>query len=308
MIGSRKSGKTKSVLNHASVLVLAMMASSCASTSIGEDGVVVPEPASVIGAPGERVVVPAKADPMQADAIYADAAKGFSTYDWTVSSYLPTGNVQHVAWSKSHVALGDTHLSLMITAPQVRGQRFGSGEIQTLEALGYGSYEGVLRPAAGSGLLSSFYARSEGDGFGGPNEFGFAFQGKDPSIAHIRLVVDGNVLVQDRVDLGFDASEAFEIYTMTWTPTSLSWLIGGQEVYRIDRTLAALPDKPGKIFANIWTGTPSQVQWIGRPRFSSGASLDIACVAYRPIDETSRGCRAPIETPRAMADVMVAGG
>ncbi|MEM7767270.1 MAG: family 16 glycosylhydrolase [Pseudomonadota bacterium] len=278
----------------------------CASDSIGDqvDGTM-PVSVSQIGELGERVLVPVGADPMIAAPLHADANSGFSTYDWTVSEYTPDAGLQNVTWNKSHVALGDRYLSLMITAPQTRGQRFGSGEIQTLDTMGYGQYEAVIRPAMGSGLLSSVYSRAEGDESSGASEFGFAFQGKDTTEVFIRLMVDDVVLVQDKVALGFDAGQAFHTYGLKWTPDALIWQIDGEDVHRVDRTLAALPDRPGKLFANVWAGTDEQAHWMGRPRFASGVSLDIACVAHQPMDKKGQLCGVPSEPPLAMA---VAGG
>lgn len=290
-----------------SLAALMLGLAGCASHSIGDqvDGTPVPASVSHIGDLGERVLVPAKPDPMVADPVYSDALRGFSTYDWTVSEYVPAAGLQNVTWNKSHVALGKEHLSLMITLPAERGQRFASGEIQTMETLGYGSYEAVLRPAAGSGLLSSFYSRAEGEAGIGASEFGFAFPGRDTRQLFIRMMVDGEVMVQDRITLDFDAASGFHVYGFEWTPDELVWTVDGEPVHRVERTLAKLPARPAKLFANVWAGTPEQAHWMGRPRFSSGASLDIACVSHRPLGRDGEMCRAPAEAPRAMA---VAGG
>ncbi len=306
MMSARKTLTHPIVSPVIGALALVAGLGGCASQSIGNQVErLEPAPVSQIGKLGERVLVPVKADPMVADALQSDAVRGFSTYDWTVSEYTPGAGLQNVTWNKSHVALGAEHLSLMITAPDQRGQRFSSGEIQTLQTFGYGRYEAVLRPAPGSGLLSSFYSRAEGEGGRGASEFGFAFPGKDTREVFVRLVVDGEVLVQDRLPLEFDAAADFHTYGLDWTPKALVWSIDGEPVKMVERTLAMLPERPGKIFANVWAGTPQQAHWMGRPRFLSGVSLDIACVVHVPMGKTGKMCHAATEAPRAMA---VAGG
>ncbi|MEM0984897.1 MAG: family 16 glycosylhydrolase [Pseudomonadota bacterium] len=303
MMTARKRQSSKAVPMALGATALISTLSGCATDSIGNqvDGTA-PAAVSHIADLGERVLVPASADPMIGEALYSDAAQGFSTYDWAVSEYTP-GGLQNVTWNRSHVALGETFLSLMITPPVERGKPFPSGEIQSIDTMGYGTYSAVLRPAVGSGLLSSFYARAEAGDDTGASTFGFAFQGKDPRDVYIRLMVDDEVLVQDKVSLDFNAAADFHVYTMDWTPDALVWFIDGEEVHRVERTLAPLPEQPGKMFANLWAGTPDQAHWMGRPRFPSGVSLDIACIAHQPMGKSGKICSAPLGAPQAMADV-----
>jgi beta-glucanase (GH16 family) len=57
-----------------------------------------------------------------------------------------------------------------------------------------------------------------------------------------------------RIELGFDATQDFHLYTIDWRPGSISWLVDGKVVHnRVGWDPTPIPHLPMCLHANLWT-------------------------------------------------------
>lgn len=180
-------------------------------------------------------------------------------------------------------------LSLSITEKDIADNRpWTAGEIATREVYGYGRYEAIMKPAAGSGLVSSFFTYT-GPYFGNPqDEIDIEFLGKSPRHVEFNLFRKGKSYSSLTYDLGFDATEEFHLYSFEWRPDGVTWFVDGEAVHSASAEDHPLPATSGFIMMNIWTG--KMPGWHGRADFDSGTSADFACVSYRPVGADARAC------------------
>jgi beta-glucanase (GH16 family) len=153
----------------------------------------------------------------------------------------------------------------------------------------YGRFEIRARaPSDGTGIWPAFWLRPEDGGKGEIDVVelpgGTKWQGK----ATTAIFYDYTPVKQDaRFPLGGDG---FHTYVTEWTPTSLTWFIDGQQVWRRDSSTTPFFDevfhKPYNLRLNLQVGG-----WLGAP----GAAT--AFPAEFVVDHVRVYQRSPIVTP-----------
>ncbi len=206
----------------------------------------------------------------------------FSTYDssnWLTSTWASPGlRWLYTSWRANkvdHDAKAGT-LTLNLTDQDDRGKAYTGSEVQTHKSFGFGIFEVRMQASGENGVNSNFFTYSGGVHGNAHNEIDFEFLGKDPTkvwTAYHSPVANGfgnNGPVGQRgqwVDLGFDASEGMHTYRIEWLPDSIRWYADGKLLREVvapegmtGRDIG-IPEHPGKMYMNIWTGVP---QWLGR--------------------------------------------
>lgn len=186
-------------------------------------------------------------------------------------------------------------LSLVISeADGEKNWGWDSAEVQVTHKTGYGRYEVVMKPAAGPGLISSFFTFT-GPYFGDPqDEVDIEFLGKNLNEVEFNTYTSGKPSGGARYELGYNASEEFHLYAFDWQPGSVKFYIDGEFVHEISGAPEEMPKYAGKIMFNFWTGT--MTDWHGEVGFEPGVSAHYQCIAYRPTgDSVSPLCAAKAE-------------
>lgn len=180
------------------------------------------------------------------------------------------------------------------------GHDWLTGEISSKSTFGYGRYEVVMKPAKGAGLVSAFFTYT-GPYFGKPHdEIDIEFLGKDTRRVELNMFKNGVASASETIRLPFDASEDFHHYAIEWRPDRVAWFVDGELIHETEPGATGIPNTPGKITMNLWTGNLHA--WHGRPNFDSGATAEYACVSYRPFGQPARSCidfYAPAEPARS---------
>jgi len=150
-------------------------------------------------------------------------------------------------------------------------------QLQSRESFLYGRFETMMRPAFGSGIVSSFYLFNDELGFQNNwNEIDFEILGKNTNsidsnvIKTIGGVTDNNLNVKHHT-LAQRSSDAYWKLSISWTPTTVTWHLNDV----IIRVLEIAIKKPMKIMMNIWKGKAS---WAGE--FNSGLMPQYATYEY----------------------------
>lgn len=193
-------------------------------------------------------------------------------------------------WSRDNIGQSAAGADLEVRRQPSRSGPYTGGEMKTLKTYGYGRYEVVMRPAKGSGLVSSFFTYT-GSYEGNPHdEIDIEFLGLDTSRIHFNYFRNGKTGASATFDLPFDAAEADHLYAFEWAPEGITWYVDGAPYYKTVEGDAYLPTTPGSVIFNAWTGKPFMSAWHGKPTFESGASAHYSCVSFSPIGEDTRAC------------------
>lgn len=164
------------------------------------------------------------------------------------------------------------------------GQPYASGEYRTNGFYGYGTYTVVMKAAASSGIVSSFFLYT-GESDGNPhNEIDIEILGKDPTKMQTNYYAgDEDEGHETMVNLGFDASKAFHTYTIIWMPEVIEWYVDGTLRHTEDGSRGALPTTPGRIMMNLWPGTDNLIDWLGKFVYKAPLSAQYDSVSYRAV-------------------------
>ncbi len=158
------------------------------------------------------------------------------------------------------------------------------GEYRTLDSFMYGRFEAVFRPAAGDGLVSSFFTYNDET----PNtpwcEIDIEVLGRYPNLSQFNVITDGQINHLRHHLLPFNPQLDFHTYAFEWTPEYVAWFIDGTEMHRQEGEHVAWLTEPQKIMMNIWN--PVFDNWVGDwnesvlPRFAFYDQVSYA--AYTP--------------------------
>lgn len=186
-------------------------------------------------------------------------ADGWTNYDGSATS--PYNDW----WLDDNVIFwGDGIMRLRLEntlTPAGQNVDYTSGEYRTNATYGYGTYEVCMKPAKGSGLMTSFFT------YTGPDEtpptqhdeIDIEFRGMDTQVMWTNFFFAGNYTNHEaQIPLGFDAADDFHRYKFVWTASEIKWYVDG--VLKRTETHAGndpLPIYPGKIMVNLWSGRPT---------------------------------------------------
>lgn len=249
-------------------------------------------PATPAPSPNRAAPLPAKARPTLPSApgfitLLGDTLNDAFFYRSEYSN--PTGHYGG-DWSRDNIGQSAAGADLEVRHHPSRSGPYTGGEMKTLRTYGYGRYEVVMRPAKGSGLVSSFFTYT-GAYDGNPHdEIDIEFLGLDTSRIHFNYFRNGKTGASATFDLPFDAAEADHLYAFDWAPEGITWYVDGKPYYKTIEGDAFLPTTPSSIVFNAWTGKPFMSAWHGKPTFESGASAHYSCVSFSPMGEESRAC------------------
>jgi endo-1,3-1,4-beta-glycanase ExoK len=194
----------------------------------------------------------------------------FATLDssrWVVANGWVNSPEQGCVWSATNVKVVGQRMSLALNNRRLWGKNFSCAEVQSRQLYGHGTYEVRVQPAAGSGIISSFFSYA-GPAHGADKSqerwISFDFVGKDLKTLLLGYNTGGRVH-RHSVSLAFDPSAAMNDYAMQWTPQAVRWFVNGQQVHALDIGPAERgSNAPAKIFLNLRNGTPDdRASWLG---------------------------------------------
>ncbi len=101
-------------------------------------------------------------------AFLMDFRNGFDRETQYLSDYAIKQSWNGSAFDPDNVRFGDDGAKLVIQKRRTKGLKYASAELQRKGFYGYGRYEAVMRAAAGSGLVSSFFTHTKSSVRGSP--------------------------------------------------------------------------------------------------------------------------------------------
>ncbi len=225
-------------------------------------------------------------EPQSSSSFLRNMAEGHSN-NWYIANYSFPSKHYRVGWVRDHVSFSAEGMKLEIDREPTEFQPFSGAEYQRKGKYGYGRYEVVMKPATGSGLVSSFFVHT-GSHYGTPHdETSIQFLGRDTTRLQVSLFAANVAETPALIELGFDAANDFNLYAFEWTPERITWFVNDQIIHSIERGADEMPSHPGLIMTNLWTGASGQEDWHGAPSFEDGAAAMYRCISFqKPGDNT----------------------
>lgn len=233
------------------------------------------------------LTLPATADARSTLGRLDDAGidESFDRHDplrWERSHGWSNGDPFRCEWTGANAVVKRGTLTLSLSERPTAKGGYGCAEYQTRKHYGFGRYSARIRAAREPGVVTSFLSFT-GKPFGDQwDEIKMAVQGEDTHTLVLTYFVRGTVHNAATVPLPFDAAEGFHDYAFDWTPDGITWLVDGKPVHRVSGGRDEVPQAPGKIYLQVWTG---EAPWIA-PFHDPGhpVSAQVQRVRYEPAE------------------------
>lgn len=251
----------KRIYKFSPIIIAAALLCSCGQTSA--------QPAAATAAPAQTTAAqvteaapettsaePAPLTAVPEGAQYSDFHSGMPA-GFEASDGWTNGSMFNVTWRKSNVTLdgGDMQLIIDKDASPKGGIPYSGGEFRSKDFYGYGLYEVSMKAIKNDGVVSSFFTYTGPSDNNPWDEIDVEILGKDTTQVQFNYFVNGKGGHEFMYDLGFDASEDFHTYAFDWREDSITWLVDGEEVHKVEKEPSKLPSTPSKIMMNAWCGT-----------------------------------------------------
>lgn len=221
---------------------------------------------------------------------YLSFSDGFEEADWYTSDFTFRSLFYRAGWVAENVHFENPSISLELNREPVDHQPYSGAEVQKRGYYGFGRYEVVMQAAPGSGAVSSFFTHTDAT-FGDPHdEIDIEFLGSNTRQIHANVFADGKTTGSIYIDLPFDAAEETHLYAFDWQPDSVTWFVDGVPKKTVTSDERPIPQNPGRIIMNIWTGTQDQYSWHGPPEFEDGTRATYYCVSFRALGDETPQC------------------
>lgn len=150
-----------------------------------------------------------------------------------------------------------THLVIRHASTGTRPYR--SGAFASVESFQCGRFEAEIRAAAGSGLITGFFLHRSAP----RQEIDIEIAGSDPRRMLVNVYFnpgdDGAEIsfgyrgTPCRIELGFDATQDFHLYSIDWRPGHIAWSVDGIILHeRVGWDPTPIPHLPMRLHANLW--------------------------------------------------------
>ncbi|MCW5796842.1 MAG: family 16 glycosylhydrolase [Nitrospira sp.] len=149
------------------------------------------------------------------------------------------------------------HLVLNKAAKGPRPYR--SGSFASVQSFGHGRFQAEIKGARGAGLVTGFFLHRASP----RQEIDIELTGDEPQRMLVNVYFNpgdaGTALdfgyrgSPCKIDLGFDATQDFHVYTIEWRPGFISWSVDGVTVHsRVGWDPSPIPHLPMRLHANLW--------------------------------------------------------
>lgn len=148
---------------------------------------------------------------------------------------------------------------LLLSKTMVENRPYRSGAFASMRSFGHGRFEAEIKAARGSGFVTGFFLHRAFP----RQEIDVEITGDAPRHMLVNVYFnpgdDGAAAEYGyrgspcRVDLGFDVTLDFHLYTIDWRPGFISWSVDGKPVHeRVGWDPTPIPHLPMRLHANLW--------------------------------------------------------
>jgi endo-1,3-1,4-beta-glycanase ExoK len=210
---------------------------------------------------------------------FVDDFTSFNTSRWQKSDGWTNGGMFNCGWRADHIDFTGGVMSLTLDNATCKtgcaGKPYASGELRSVDVYGYGRFETRMKPARGSGIISSFFVYNPSP----DDEIDIEILGKDTTKMQTNYFGNGVGGHETMINLGFDASLNYHNYAFVWSRGLIQWYVDGVLVHSENGSHGTLPVMPGKIMANLWAGIGVN-SWIGPYSYAGPLYADYESIQY----------------------------
>lgn len=187
----------------------------------------------------------------------------FDTFDgarWEKRDHTFAENA--AVFAADNVVVEGGLLKLKITTQPRDGKQFSAAEVRTRETFEYGRFEARLKPARGSGIVSSLFTYL----YDPWNEIDIEYLGHQETGVQYNLITQGpnGREYQPHFDsLDFVPYEDFHEYAFEWTPTMVKFFVDGVQAYADPVNVAERLTNPVNLHMNCWPTNNQETNFAG---------------------------------------------
>jgi beta-glucanase (GH16 family) len=148
---------------------------------------------------------------------------------------------------------------LLLSKTTAGNRPYRSGAFASKRSFGHGRFEAEIKAARGSGFVTGFFLHRAFP----RQEIDVEITGDAPRHMLVNVYFnpgDDRAAAEYgyrgspcRVDLGFDVTLDFHLYTIDWRPGFISWSVDGKPVHeRVGWDPTPIPHLPMRLHANLW--------------------------------------------------------
>lgn len=197
--------------------------------------------------------------------VFSEMTTATSSFPALVETF--PGNL--VSFSQDALVHDKDGAHLIVSKVATGTRQYRSGAFASKRLFGYGRFEAEIKAASGSGLITGFFLHRDAP----RQEIDVELAGDDPRSMLVNVYFnpgdDGAAInfgyrgSPCRIDLGFDATSDFHVYTVDWRPDRITWSVDGHVVHeRVGWDPTPIPHLPMRLHANLWA--PRSEELAGR--------------------------------------------
>jgi len=197
--------------------------------------------------------------------VFSEMTTATSSFPALVETF--PGNL--ASFSQDALVYGEDGAHLIVSKVATGTKQYRSGAFASKQLFGYGRFEVEIKAASGSGLITGFFLHRDAP----RQEIDVELAGDDPRSMLVNVYFnpgdDGAAInfgyrgAPCRIDLGFDATSDFHVYTVDWRPDRITWSVDGHVVHeRVGWDPTPIPHLPMRLHANLWA--PRSEELAGR--------------------------------------------
>lgn len=197
--------------------------------------------------------------------VFSEMTTATSSFPALVETF--PGNL--VSFSQDALVHDKDGAHLIVSKVATGTRQYRSGAFASKQWFGYGRFEAEIKAASGSGLVTGFFLHRDEP----RQEIDVELAGDDPRSMLVNVYFnpgdDGAAInfgyrgSPCRIDLGFDATSDFHVYTVDWRPDRITWSVDGHVVHeRVSWDATPIPHLPMRLHANLWA--PRSEELAGR--------------------------------------------
>ncbi len=185
----------------------------------------------------------------------------FQSFDSSLWTLLDDTFPSNLAiFRPNNFSIANTYLArLTLLKEYARVREYTSASICSRRSYLYGRFSSKIRPANVPGLVTGVFLHRNSP----RQEIDIEFLGKDTTKLLVNVFYNpggegANLEYGYRgtpilIDLGFDASNDFHLYSIEWSPMSIRWFVDDRIVYeRANWDPTPIPHLPMKFYVNLW--------------------------------------------------------
>lgn len=176
----------------------------------------------------------------------------------------------NLATFKSNGVLFSTQGACLTLSKADTGMKpYNSGAFKSSSTYEHGHFEAEMKAASGAGLITGFFLYRASP----RQEIDIEIMGNDPCKMLVNVYFnpgdEGDKMdfgyrgSPCRIDLGFDATQNFHLYSIDWQPGRITWSVDGIVVHeRTGWNPTPIPYLPMRLYANLWA--PRAEELVGK--------------------------------------------